>query len=439
MSTLTSSNIKPYLPTFLAGFISALAYAYLATNSRHYGDASLVQLLSVGFLCAGLSVCLWAHSHYSKIELSSELVIGFAVLFRLIGLSAFPVLEDDMYRYLWDAHITFDQGTPYSTAPAHFFDSALSDRFESILGLINYPDIATVYGPIAQAAFALAYLISPGDIWPLQLIFSLADIGLIFALLKLAKPSMVMLYAWSPLIVKEFAFTAHPDVLGALFLVLAFSSYQRRHFFWVGLLLALATGVKVFCLIALPFLLGFQWRGWLTFIIASILIALPLTSTTVSIIDVWLPEGLRAMSSDWLFNAPVYVLFLPVVSSSIIKATLLISLALGCGLYLLYALLNWPLKRPRIDLLFLGLLICVPVLNPWYLVWLLPFAVLRPSLWAWTASVSLLLSYASGINLNLSDTESYQIPDWILAIEFGSIALAAAVQRRLNVNKPLNN
>lgn len=427
----TAGFLKQHAITLVAGCLSALAYGYLAINSQHYGDANLTQLLGVSFLCAALSFCVWAHSHYAKVRLSAPLVVGFAMLFRMIGLSAFPILEDDIYRYLWDAHMSFELGTPYSITPADFFDVDLSERFETILGLINYPDIATVYGPVTQMAFALAYLISPGEVWPLQLIFALADIGIILILLKLAKPKFVLLYAWCPLIIKEFAFTAHPDVLGAFFLVLAYLQYQHRQFLWVGVLLAFATGVKVFAIIALPFLLALHWRGCLAFVVTALLIALPFLSNEVSILDIWLPEGLRAMSSDWLFNAPLYALFLPLAPVSAIKAALLACLALVCGLYLINALRNWPLNQPRLDLLFLGLLICLPALNPWYLVWLLPFTVLQPSLWAWTASVSLLLAYASGINLNVGHIESYEIPNWILIIEFASIAIAAALGQRL--------
>jgi len=431
MSQTSPPTNNVQLATIAAGILSAFAYSYLAANSQHYGDATLEQLLSVSLVCAAISFCVWGYSHYSKIELSTGLVIGFAVLFRLIGVSAFPILEDDMYRYLWDAHMTFEYGSPYSISPSQFFDADLDQRFESILSLINYPDIATVYGPVSQWAFALAYLISPGEIWPLQLLFALADIALIFVLLKLAKPSFVLLYAWSPLIVKEFAFTAHPDVLGALFLVLAFLHYQHQRFILVGFWLALATGVKVFAIIILPFLLAWHWRGWLIFWVTLILVSLPLSTASISIIDIWLPTGLRAMGSDWLFNAPLYALLSPLIAIPLIKLGLLISLAVACGLYFLHSLRNWPSASLRIDLIMAGLLICLPALNAWYLVWFLPFAVIRPSMWAWISSVALLLSYASGINLDSgSELGSYQIPNWVLAIEFGVIVAAVVIGQR---------
>ena len=75
----------------------------------------------------------------------------------------------------------------------------------------------------------------------------------------------------------------------------------------------------------------------------------------------------------------------------------------------------------------IGLLLAVsPVINPWYLIWLLPFAAMFPSAWAWTASVLILLSYVSGINLGDYGLQPYQQPVWVRVLEFGLIFVALA-------------
>ena len=414
------------------GVLSSIAYIYLAINSQEYAQATLSQLLMVSGLCAALSI--WAYLHYShhSVEVSWPLIFIFAVIFRIIGWFAFPILEDDVFRYMWDGRMTVETGSPYGLVPADFFEADLNDRFEDILGLINYPYIATIYGPICQWVFALAYLIAPGEVWPLQLIFGLADIALILALSRLSKPLMVLLYAWSPLIIKEFAFTAHPDVLGAMFLILAYLAYRKQAFMWVGGLLALATGVKVFAIIMVPFLLGWQWRGWLMFFAIAIGVSIPF-----GIAQAWLPAGLKVMNDAWLFNAPIYTLLLPWSSIANTKLLLFSAFLIGGGLYGLFAMQQWwlnnkPLQEIRADLLFAGLFICLPALNVWYMVWLLPFAALRPnlqsSLWAWVASIVVLLAYASGINLENSELGPYEHYNWLLAIEFGLIGLAVVAQ-----------
>jgi len=81
---------------------------------------------------------------------------------------------------------------------------------------------------------------------------------------------------------------------------------------------------------------------------------------------------------------------------------------------------------PRGDWIFGAFLLVSPVINPWYLLWLLPFAVIVPSVWAWTASVAVLLAYVTGLNLNDSELQTYQQPAWVRPLEFGLILAALA-------------
>lgn len=435
----TNTSAKPlysaHSSALIGGAISTVCYIYMAVNSQSYGDLGLHPFLLCSLLCGLISILVWWHHSSKGEQVNIWTLLGFAVLFRAIGIFTFPILEDDFYRYLWDARMTMESGSPYGKPPSSYFDTELDDKFELVLGAINYPDISTVYGPMGQWCFALAYLISPGEVWPLQLIFGGADIVLIFLLLKLAKPTTVLLYAWSPLIIKEFAITAHPDVLGALFLLAALMSTQRRHYVWGGIFLAFSAGVKVFALLLLPFLIAKHWRAWCSFLVVATLIALPF-----GLREAWIPAGLAAMGADWLFNAPLYALLSNFFSIMTTKTILLVSLALFCSIYLLSTSLRSTANEARemkfrADLLFAGLFLCMPAFNPWYLVWLLPFSVLTPRPWAWVASLSLLLSYACGINLPQAGLEPYQHPTWVLVIEFGLIALAILIPTILGSKK----
>jgi len=418
--------------TLVAGLLSVLAYAYLGINSQSYGDANLIQVLSVCSVSAFLCAWVWVYHYRRNVEVSIGLILAFAIAFRVIGIFSFPLLEDDAYRYLWDGKQTIENGNPYLYPPSHFFDSEnISDAFEEILNAINYPYVATVYGPTNQWVFALAYLISPGEVWPLQLIFALADMAIIFALLKLSRPAFVLLYAWSPLVIKEFAFTAHPDVLGAMLMVFALLAYRKENPILIGFLMACAMGVKIFPVLILPFLLGFKWRGWLAFVITVAAISYPF-----GIVQAWLPEGLRVMSGDWFFNSPLYLAYIKLTpvgySAQTIKFILLAMLTLGMGLYLLKTLQRywqdkWPQEILKGDLVFGAFFLCLPALNPWYFVWLLPFAVIRPSVTAWVTSVAILMSYICGINLNNTELGPYQHPNWVLVVEFGIILIAFIV------------
>ncbi len=407
----------------IAGTLTSLAYLYLALNSSEYGDLELGQLLGVSLFCAGLSFWVWHVHSRQKLDISLITLLGFAIVFRIIGSFSFPILEDDFYRYLWDARLTIETGSPYGIAPAEFFGKPnISQSFEFILDGINYPYVETIYGPTCQWLFALAFLISPGEIWPLQVLIGLIDLMVILLLLKLAKPTSVLLYAWSPLVIKEFVITTHPDVLGVMFILIGLVLIQRREYVGLGVCMALACGVKIFAVMLLPFLLRFEWRAWSAFFITAILIALPF-----GLKDAWFPSGLSTMGGNWLFNAPLYRLAEVTIGSWVslnqVKITLIGVLAISCSVYLVYYLRKGSSviahRDLRGDLLYAGLFLCAPAFNAWYLVWLLPFAVFRPSLWAWLMSFTILLSYASGINLaSDSGLGPYEHRGWVIAVEF---------------------
>jgi len=431
--------------SIIAGTLSCLAYLYIALNSRHYGDFNLDQLLGVSFFCALVSFWIWYIHNSQNQEIKVSTLIGFAILYRVIGGFSFPILEDDFYRYLWDARMTVENGSPYGIAPADFFEAQLSERFESILDGINYPFIDTIYGPTCQWLFALAYLVSPGEIWPLQLLMGLIDLIVVLLLLKLAKPTAVLLYAWSPLVIKEFVITTHPDVLGVMFILLALFLLSKKHVISVGVCMALACGVKVFAIMVLPFILRLQWRAWLAFLITAMLIALPF-----GIKEAWLPGGLSTMGSNWLFNAPIYFLANLAIGDWISLGTFKFIMIGLLGIASASYLLSYLMKRGGIvthrelrgDLLYAGLFLCAPAFNAWYLVWLLPFAVIRPSVWAWVLSVSIMLSYASGINIANSNLEPYEHSGLMLAFEFIPPLLAAilmALQKNIVNSRAFKN
>ena len=165
--------------------------------------------------------------------------------------------------------------------------------------------------------------------------------------------------------------------------------------------------------------------------LSLILIALPFTnlSTTdqalwLQIKKIWFPEALQVMSSNWIFNAPFYYLTNNLVAFGITKIFLLGVFAFTAAAYFFYLYLRRQQLPIRIDLLYGLFFLCIPAINPWYLVWLLPFAVIYPSRWAWTASFAIFLAYVTGINLNNSGLELYQHNGWIIVVEFGLIALA---------------
>lgn len=434
----------------ICGCLSAALYCYWLNQSSEYAQATLLDLWFVGFSAALISFYCWYYFHKAYKNTSNGVfthkhlscVLLFALTFRLIGFFVFPILEDDFYRFLWDGRLLVEEGRPYGMPPSSFFGELnLGDKFSEILGSINHPDVSTIYGPVLQWLFAIAYLIAPGELWPLKILILFADIGIIAALLFMLKLRNapyyhIILYAWSPLIIKEFVVSMHPDVISVLLLLLGIILSFRGFVYWAAVALALAVSAKIFAFIVVPLLLGFAVKRWLVFIAACVMVSIPLGLKAA-----WLPDGLVAMASHWFFNAPLYSLLTLDVFASLLSfnAIKIVLLSIFSCIWFYFFFLKSVNENPltiRGDYLYLFFLLCLPALNAWYLVWLLPFAVIWPTRWAWVASCSVLFSYGSGINLAGVDIDLYeQIP--LLFITQYSVIVFAMVLDVWREKKPL--
>jgi len=313
---------------------------------------------------------------------------------------------------------------------------------EPILSLINYPEIATVYGPVTEWVFALGYLLDPGEVWPLQLFAGMADLLVLLLLYRLGAGNALLFYAWSPLLLKEFSLTAHPDIFAILGLVGSIYALSRRHTLMAGVFLGLGFGAKVFAILALPYLLSVKWspRFWVSFIGAFSLTLLVIT-LWFGRVQIWVPEGLLAMADSWLFNAGLYLLLLNFFEFQTLKALLLavfVSYGLITVLLRLRRLLSNTPKAEirgvgwlatgfsfRGDWLYLVFMLALPVINPWYIAWILPFATLYPRCWSWALSYFVLFAYWYGSNAGISGAGSLQLPVSVIVVEYSAVLIVA--------------
>lgn len=396
---------------------------YLSFLLPRHGGIGLSEFLVAELLLA----LLWwgayrAANHYQ----SAALVFFWALVFRLIGVWGEPIFEDDYYRYLWDGYRFITDGTPYSVAPGAFFDAQLPEKFAGIVGQINHPDLPTIYGPTLQYLFALAYLISPGELWGLKLLMLGLDLALIALLFRLAPPHHVLLYAWCPLVIKEIAFTAHPDGIGVFLLLLALFLRSRNQLTLAVVAAALAVAAKVFAWLLIPWVLWrLSVRYWLLFFAVFTLIYLPFLVQGGS--DLF---SLAVFARDWQFNAALYAvlaLLMPDEMARILLGSVFLG---GWGWYFLHYQMRIKTGLPRGDIVFALFLFVSPVINAWYWLWVLPFAVIYPSRWAWVASSALLLSYCVGLHLPGASLATYEIPLAVRLAEFVLVATALAFDLR---------
>ncbi len=405
------------LLTWLA--VTLLSRGFLGTEGFFYDLPNARMPFGRFFILytAAFVLYLLAVSKVSKLSadrLSIFVVIAGAFLFRLVLLPGVPVHENDIYRYIWDGKVFTSGINPYKYPPiqASIKPSSkdLRKDFETLKSLrdndprfyrrISFKDIPTIYPPLTQAVFALSTFLAPGSIWFMKLLFIFFDMGVIiitFMILKVLNrnPLYIIVYAWNPLVLKEFSNSGHYDALAVLLVMAAVYLLLREKHVFSFACLGLGFLSKFFPLALVPFfLLKKQYRAFLAFFAVVLAGYLPFF--------IWgdtdffaVFKGLGTYTREWSNNGFIFELIYSV--NSIFSSKPLILSKITCGILFTFTwLLIFFRRQTVIEKMFwalTALFLLSPVGDPWYFCWVIPFLCIycRYSLIA--LSYLLILSY----------------------------------------------
>ena len=394
--SLTESN-RPRGPWFLVGLglfelVCLTALGWWPGVGLPFPRLLLFALAFVAYWTAGFKLV--------TDRTDTRVLWAFAVLFRLALLPEAPFLSDDIYRYLWDGHVQLQGTNPFRFAPDAPELESIRTTWHS---LINNPSVPTIYPPLTQLVFALGATLG-GSILTLKLLWMLADLtaaGLLFAAARRtgrSAPGVFVLFAWSPLLVIETAWSGHLDALGlcllALLVYLAAPSPRRtddtvideagtshRAAGWgerlrtpwaLGAVLALAALTKFAPAAALPALARrYGARLVASFGLVVLLLYLPYAGVGSAL---W--TGLATYAEHWRANEGAFALLELLVPGP--RAPRYLAGALVLAVVGWTTLRRFDTERALFWILGAGLLLS-PTLHPWYVLWALPFGALRRS------------------------------------------------------------
>jgi alpha-1,6-mannosyltransferase len=259
--------------------------------------------------------------HQQITERQFQMLIGGAVLLRLVWLFAFPNLSDDYARFVWDGRLTIAGYNPLKYLPSQIMQSGLHSFHPDpvLYKAMNSQGYYTCYPPLLQSIFAIAAFIFPnntyGDIIILRSFNLVADTGTIFLLISLCKRwkldnRRVLIYALNPIVIAELTGNIHYEGMLIFFLVGTIYCWERR-LFWVSILLFTGSVItKLVPLMLLP-LAFFYLRGWkgtiftLSVILLTAVSFLPFIDTSV-IHKFW--SSINSYFQESEFNASIYYL-----------------------------------------------------------------------------------------------------------------------------------
>lgn len=362
-------------------------------------------------------------------------MLTWALLFRLALFKLNPALEDDWARYLWDGYQTASTGTPYGPPPAASFGRPeIESTWGRILSQINHPELPTIYGPLLQLGFFCAYLVEPGALWPLRIGLFGFEILCGWFVWRLGGAKPLCFFAWSPLLIKESFLNLHPELPALALLLGAWYVLGHGKVGLAGALWGCALAGRPFALLAWPFLLHRARTAdsgrpaWVTLLSFGASAGLAVVAFYVAFAEPGADGGLFSFgvfATQWEFNASVYSL-LAYVAGPQTARWICLGAALACIGWIYAQWHSAPRAAPPLDLVYGCFFLLTPVVNAWYLLWLLPFAALRPAAWSLAALALAPAAYATSARLGLPATELYEQPLWLRVGLYGILLIIAS-------------
>ncbi len=414
-SRLPISGIVAALLSLL--LTASLFFVHPLTQDRP--EPSQLRILTAVYCLAGASLLaayLLLRRGFTPTTSRLALIFSLGMLVRLLSFTQPPQYETDFHRFLWDGAVTAHGLSPYTTPPAAAHSSAslapLAATAHPTLLHINHPELTTIYPPIAQAFFALAYFISPFDTVALRAVFLLADLAILGLLLHLlptlGRPQLaVILYWWNPVVIKEFYLAAHMDAIAIVFALAAFALVLANRRKAGMIVLALAVGVKLWPLLLAPLLIRYRSPSIRSTVLHALLFSSVAAFASFPLLTSWdvpTTSGLSAYALWWTNNAGLFSLVdyallklaengVPMLTDPVRVGRYLSAMLTAAWLaFLLLPSLSTPRAMARWAAIALSIFFLLsPTQFPWYYTWALPFLVLSPlpALFLYTALIPL--------------------------------------------------
>ncbi|MDH5647711.1 MAG: glycosyltransferase 87 family protein, partial [Candidatus Heimdallarchaeota archaeon] len=303
-----------------------------------------------------------------------------SILLRILQLF-YPVgLSDDIYRYIWNGEMHKQGINPYTTSPN---DPKVDNLYQPWWTQINHPNITSPYPPVAQFIFSLLAvdnLSISQNILLYQVVIILFDLGVIRLLNKILQhlqmPShRIIIYAYSPLVIFEFAGNAHIDVIAIFFTFLSYYFILKKHKTISAICITIAILIKILPILLLLILFRYyQIKDFLISFIVTILFIIPYIEDPISVL---VPDGLIIFSRYFRFNESIYRIF-HWISIELFQDEIIARYIFAFGIILISSIIfkqavmeDYTIVRQSYWLIFLVFLIS-PDIQPWYIIWIIP-------------------------------------------------------------------
>ncbi len=363
-------------------------------------DSTSPVFLSIFFAMLLVVPAFWVASILPRVGATRRTlwtIILAAGVVRVLLLGVDPFLSDDLYRCLWDGQVQREGLDPYLAAPADLvFDPvAENSRWHSIRQQVNHPDVPTVYPPLSQLFFRV--VAHTEFSWRFSMLCLDMILGGVLAVaLRRAgqDPRRAILWWWHPLPILECAIGGHPEIIAVLLMTVAIVLLTANR----GRMAAVAIGAAIVAkLLPVGWIPLLVRRGggkvWVPLLITMLVLLVPFAGSDPGPAS----EGLREYGSSWYSGD---LLFRPLGELLGLNPEDRYSAGaqwLRGFLFLAWLAVAWHCRavQPWRGFLLVSLAFALlsPTLHPWYLLWLLPAAIMERSRASMLLTCTILFQY----------------------------------------------
>jgi hypothetical protein len=416
LGTIVRYAVAPMRRALVLGLCALVLSACVAAWARAGDQTVNVQRFLATYALAFVAYLAAVHGSGGLGSRGLRIVLGLAVLWRIVLVFAPPLLSDDVYRYVWEGRIQLHGGNPYvwEDRPEGARWAPLRD---DVWRGVSHKYYSALYPPAWQmAARAVVWL--HDSVTAMKAFLVACEIGALAMLGWILRrrglpPERILVMAWSPLALVEVAGSGHNDAFAILLTVAALAALETGRPAAAAVAGAIALDAKI-----LPGFIVAAWARrfrWWHAALAGVVAAALFVPYAAAGSGLW--HSAIRYARYWRFNETLFALLRAVFE---VDAAVTASTALLIATVAAIAWKRTETASAGLIVAMAALLLAANVL-PWYALWFLPFLVLRDSPPALLFTGTVALAYLAYPEWRSG--EPWQVSWWVRALEYGPCAV----------------
>lgn len=367
-------------------------------------------------------------------------IMKFILIVSLIFVFTVPMFSSDIFYYLGIGRLNSEYGqNPYYISMKQYVDdNDININSDTVMlqGYNSYwAQTTVVYGPIWTIICAIVAKLSLGNIDFGLFVFKMVNLTIhmlnCYYIYKLSKKNIfVLLYGLNPFIILEGIVNVHNDIFVVLLLLVTlYFLIKKKKLFFSILFLSIATGIKYFTVLLLPFFIIYYYRKekplfrFIKCIEYGIVFAV-----IFSIPYCFYIRDINVFAGLWNQQSKIAKSFYLVLVQTIYGVNLeIISYLLAVFIYIFFIKNVLLILNPNIkikkemthNLYFIMIFLFVLITNfqPWYIMWLFPLMI-----WQKASNIKLIVQtglismYANSVFLINGEYWKYGVNFYLILI-----------------------